>query len=92
MLANPVLPSLLKREAGNDLIVENQRLVPGDWYLLASCEYCLTKHVLQTDPSKGANPPKDFYRSECPGCRRIGLYAASQVERYQHRLNSSDAK
>jgi hypothetical protein len=59
-------------------------MLPGHWYLLASCEYCHTKHVVEADPSKGTSPPEGFYRSECPGCLRIGLYAAVKVERYQH--------
>ena len=68
-------------------------LTAGEWYLLATCEYCQTKHVLELDPSRGTTtPPKDFYQSECPGCLRIGLYAADQLERFQHQPASSAQK
>lgn len=59
-------------------------LLPGNWYLLASCEYCHAKHVVETDSSPGTGLPREYYQSECPGCLRIGLYAAGQIERYQH--------
>ncbi|HMJ25695.1 MAG TPA: hypothetical protein VK475_07695 [Pyrinomonadaceae bacterium] len=63
---------------------KDKAMVPGNWYLLASCEYCHSKHVVDTDSSKGEMLPKDFYQAECPSCLRIGIYAAAQIERYQH--------
>jgi hypothetical protein len=62
----------------------DQVMVPGNWYLLASCEYCHSKHVVDTDSSKGGMLPEDFYRAECPACLRVGIHAAAQIERYQH--------
>jgi hypothetical protein len=59
-------------------------LTAGEWYLVAICEYYHTKHVLEGDPSKGTTLPKDYYQSQCPGCLRIGLYLADQIERYQY--------
>jgi len=63
---------------------KSKALAAGNWYLLASCEYCHTRHVVEADPSKGTSPTEDFYRSECPGCLRIGFYAAGKIERYLH--------
>ena len=67
------------------LIVRRQSLIPGIWYLIADCEVCGIKHIVASDPSNGNQSlPKAIYQSECPGCLRIGLYAAGELERYQH--------
>lgn len=72
--------------------VSAQQLIPGNWYLLASCEYCHTKHVVETELPDDTRLPKEFYQSECPSCLRLGLYAAGEIERYQHGAGVSSAK
>jgi hypothetical protein len=63
---------------------KTQELVTGKWYLVANCEYCHTRHVVEPETSQDAVASKEIYKSECPGCRRIGFYTAAKVERYLH--------
>jgi hypothetical protein len=67
-------------------------LIPGEWYLLATCEYCHTRHVVELDPSKGGTLAENIYQSTCPNCRRTGFYVSDALERYQHPMGTTDAK
>ena len=62
-----------------------QDLVPGEWYLFVSCEYCRTRFALAADPSKGAAPlTEKIYQATCPECKRVGFHVPKVIKRYQH--------
>lgn len=68
-------------------------LKPGEWYLVATCEYCLTRYVCAHDSSPGKGRLKPIYQTTCPQCMRIGFHAASVLERYQHSTDrANDSK
>jgi hypothetical protein len=48
-------------------------------FLLATCEYCRTKHVVDHF-SGDQSALRDIYQSKCPGCLRVGFHAQSELE------------
>jgi hypothetical protein len=57
-------------------------------FLLASCEYCLTKHVVgRHSVDRAALQP--IYQSTCPRCLRIGFHAQSELEISDRRPSES---
>jgi len=56
-------------------------------FLLATCEYCLTKHVV--DHFSAGRAAQDIYQSTCPRCLRVGFHAQSEVEISDRRPSES---
>jgi hypothetical protein len=61
---------------------------PEEKFLLATCEYCLTKHVVDHF-SAGRSILQDVYRSTCPRCLRVGFHAQSELEISDRRPSES---
>ena len=59
-------------------------LVPGEWYIVITCEKCRTKHILFPDLNRGQAKLTATYGWTCPTCQHRGDYDSTSLERYQH--------
>jgi len=63
-------------------------LIPGEWYILITCEQCQTEHVLFPDLTHGSAKLKAIYTWTCPSCGHRGNYEGENLRRYQHPLSA----
>jgi len=66
-------------------------LIPGEWYLIITCERCTRRHPLFRDLSKGVSKIKASYIWVCPTCHHEGSYDSDAIERYQHIVAKREA-
>jgi hypothetical protein len=61
------------------------KLMPGEWYVLFSCENCKTRQVLFPDLTAGkADLSLCSYGLDCRYCAHHAYYDNRTIERYQH--------